>query len=98
MRLNLPFRVARGITVVLSIVLAHAVILWLFNNMRIRMPDLGPVFATLMVDPEAASHASPPGPAAAAPAPTLFLEPPMQAPSRNDQRSPAEERQADQRK
>lgn len=55
MRLKLPFRLARGLTVVLSIVIAHVVIFWLFNTMKIPMPDLGPVFATLDLKAEAES-------------------------------------------
>jgi hypothetical protein len=58
MQLKLPFRLARGVAVALAIVSAHLVIAWLFNNLRIPKPDLGPVFATLLGDPDAAPDSS----------------------------------------
>jgi hypothetical protein len=51
MPLKLPFRLARGVTVALAIVVAHFAIAWCFNQLRIPKPDLGPVFATLLGDP-----------------------------------------------
>jgi hypothetical protein len=53
MQLKLPFRLTRGAAVVLVIVLAHVTIAALFIGMRVRVevPELGPVFATLLPDP-----------------------------------------------
>jgi len=51
--MKVPFRLARGLTVALAILVAHFVIGKLFNSLRLPMPDLGPVFATLLGDPEA---------------------------------------------
>jgi hypothetical protein len=48
--MTLPYRIARGLAVVVAIVVAHFVIVWLFQNMKLRAPDLGPVFATIVVD------------------------------------------------
>lgn len=50
MQLKVPFRLARGLTVALAILVAHFAIGWLFDNLRIPRPDLGPVFATLLGD------------------------------------------------
>jgi hypothetical protein len=53
MQLKLPFRLARGVTVALAIVVAHFALAWCFSQLRIPKPDLGPVFATLLGDPAA---------------------------------------------
>jgi hypothetical protein len=58
MQLKVPFRLARGVTVALAIVLAHIAIAWLFDHLRIPRPDLGPVFATLLGDPDAEPEGS----------------------------------------
>ena len=50
MQLKLPFRLVRGLTVAVAIVLAHFAIAWLFHTMRIPMPYLGPVVVTLFGD------------------------------------------------
>jgi hypothetical protein len=52
------FRVARGLAVAVAIVVAHFVIFWLFQNMRIPAPDLGPVFATILAEPSADSDST----------------------------------------
>jgi hypothetical protein len=57
-RMTLPYRLARGLAVVLAIVATHFVLAWLFDNMRLRAPDLGPVFATIIAEPSPA-EASP---------------------------------------
>ncbi len=44
---NFLFRVTRGLAVVVAIVVTHFVIVWLFNTMKIPVPDMGPVFATI---------------------------------------------------
>jgi hypothetical protein len=60
MQLKLPFRLTRGAAVVLVIVLAHVTIAALFIGMRVRVevPDLGPVFATILADPQDAAPES----------------------------------------
>ena len=50
MQLKIPFRVARGLWVIVFIIVMHFVIAWLFMRMRVRVPDMGPVFATLLDD------------------------------------------------
>jgi hypothetical protein len=63
---NFTFRVARGLAVVVAIVVAHFVIAWLFHNMRIPAPDFGPVIATIFVEKDAEAapgSSSPPAPA-----------------------------------
>jgi hypothetical protein len=57
---QLPFRLARGVAVLLAIVSAHFVIVWLFDTMRVRVPDLGPVFPMFFDDPRAAPQTQPP--------------------------------------
>jgi hypothetical protein len=52
MPLTVRFRLARGVAVALAIVFAHFAIAWLFDNLRIPRPELGPVFATLLGDPK----------------------------------------------
>ncbi len=70
---NVLFRVVRGLAVVVAIVVVHFVIVYLFNHMRIPVPDMGPVFATIMVEPEAdaesAAKNEDPAPAPKRPAP-----------------------------
>jgi hypothetical protein len=82
MQLKLPFRLTRGAVVVLVIVFAHLTLAALFIGMRVRVevPEMGPVFATLLADPQDAAPESthprrtpspaskPPLPPAAAPA------------------------------
>ncbi len=54
MQLKLPFRLTRGATVVLVIVFAHLIIAALFIRMRVKAPEMGPVFATIFAEsPEA---------------------------------------------
>jgi hypothetical protein len=55
MQSNFPFRVARGLAVVVAILIAHLVIVWLFHNMRLPAPDFGPVIATIFVDEDPAA-------------------------------------------
>jgi hypothetical protein len=50
MPLKLPFRLTRGATVLLVIVFAHLIIAALFIGMRVKAPELGPVFATILVE------------------------------------------------
>jgi hypothetical protein len=52
MQLKLPFRLTRGAAVVLFIVLVHVTLAALFIGMRVEAPEIGPVFATLLVDPQ----------------------------------------------
>jgi hypothetical protein len=51
---QLPFRLARGVAVVLAILFAHFVIAWLFTDMRVRAPDFGPFFPAFLDDPREA--------------------------------------------
>ena len=53
--MKLPFRLARGLAVAVAIVLVHFAIARWFNNMRIPMPDLGPVLVTLLGEPDSDS-------------------------------------------
>jgi hypothetical protein len=57
---QLPFRLARGVAVVLAILVAHFVIAWLFNTMRVPAPDLGPFFPAFLDDPRGAPQKQPP--------------------------------------
>jgi hypothetical protein len=50
MRLKIPFRVARGAWVVVFIIVAHLAIAWTFMRMRVRVPDMGPVFLMFLDD------------------------------------------------
>ncbi|MEJ0037977.1 MAG: hypothetical protein WDO68_18195 [Gammaproteobacteria bacterium] len=50
MQLKLPFRLTRGATVVLVIVFAHLIIAALFIRMRVKAPEMGPVFATIFAE------------------------------------------------
>lgn len=57
MQLKLPFRLTRGATVVLFIIFAHVVIYALFVTMRVKVPEMGPVFATVYLGlPDAAAE------------------------------------------
>jgi hypothetical protein len=58
MQLKLPFRLTRGVTVLIVIVVVHVILAALFIGMRVRVevPDLGPVFATLLEDSPDAAH------------------------------------------
>jgi hypothetical protein len=57
---QLSFRVARGLTVVVAIIVAHFVIAWLFQHMRVPAPDLGPFFPSFLDDPRKAPETQPP--------------------------------------
>jgi hypothetical protein len=86
MQLRFPFRLARGLAVAIAIVFAHVAIAWLFHNMRIPMPYLGPVLVTLLGDaqddpdnsarPQDPSALAPKSPTAPAPVQVL-IEPPQ---------------------
>jgi type IV secretory pathway VirB10-like protein len=80
--MTLRFRLARGVAVVIAIVVAHFVIVWLFQTMRLPAPDLGPVFATILVDPgteaENAKRTEEPATAPASPAPPAAAQPAQQ--------------------
>jgi hypothetical protein len=52
---KLPFRLARGAWVALVILVAHAAVAWTFIQMRVRAPDLGPVFTMFLDDPRGES-------------------------------------------
>jgi hypothetical protein len=52
--MQLSFRLARGLTVVVAIIVAHFVIAWLFQHMRVPAPDLGPFFPSFLDDPRKA--------------------------------------------
>lgn len=56
--MQLRFRLARGLTVALAIVFAHFAIAWGFSHIRVPVPDLGPVFATLLGDVNAEPNSS----------------------------------------
>jgi hypothetical protein len=74
--MQLPFRLARGVTVALAILLAHFAIAWLFDHLRIPRPDLGPVFATLLGDLGAETDSTrplAPKPASTAPASSVSI-------------------------
>lgn len=61
MQLKLPFRLTRGVVVLLVIVFVHLVLAALFIGMRVEAPELGPVFATILPDsPDAARESSHP--------------------------------------
>lgn len=71
MQLKLPFRLTRGATVALVIVFAHLIIAALFIRMRVKAPEIGPVFATIFAgspdaDRESAKTRSPRSPASEA--------------------------------
>jgi hypothetical protein len=56
MQLKLPFRLTRGVTVAFVIVFAHLIIAALFIGMRVKAPEIGPVFATIVAEsPDAAA-------------------------------------------
>jgi hypothetical protein len=55
-----PFRLARGVAVVIAILVAHFAIVWLFNNMRVRAPDLGPVYMMFFDNPPEEPKKQPP--------------------------------------
>jgi len=57
---KLPFRLARGAWVALIIIVAHAAAAWTFIHMRVRAPDLGPVFTMFLDDPRSESEADDP--------------------------------------
>jgi hypothetical protein len=71
---QLPFRLARGVAVVLAILVAHFVIAWLFNTMRVPAPDLGPFFPAFLDDPRGAPKTQPQGGNGAKPAPPSASE------------------------
>ena len=50
MPLKLPFRLTRGVTVVLVIIFAHLAIAAWFMGMRVKAPEMGPVFATILAE------------------------------------------------
>jgi hypothetical protein len=50
MQLRLPFRLTRGVTVLLIIVFAHIILAALFIGMKVKAPEMGPVFATIFID------------------------------------------------
>lgn len=68
--MRLRFRLARGLAVVIAIIVVHLFIFWRFNKMQIPVPDMGPVFAELMMEPR-----QKPKPAEPAPAPAPPTEP-----------------------
>jgi len=53
MQSNFLFRVTRGLALVVAIVVAHFVIVWLFQTMKIPAPQFGPVETTLFAEPGA---------------------------------------------
>lgn len=75
MLLKLPFRLTRGATVVLVIVLAHLMIAALFIRMRVKAPDMGPVFATIFVESPDADRESAKARSRRSPAPEPSLAP-----------------------
>jgi hypothetical protein len=90
---QLSFRLARGVAVVLAIVSAHFAIAWLFNNMRVPAPDLGPVFTMFFDDPREAPQARPsaengakPASASAAEKNEVAITPPEKTGQANDRR------------
>jgi len=76
MQSNLLFRVTRGVAVVVAIVITHFVIVWLFNTMKIPVPDMGPVITTIITEPDAESDSAKPSEA-----PAVTPQPPA-SPSR----------------
>jgi hypothetical protein len=69
MQLKIPFRVARGAWVVIFILVAHAAIAWWFLRMRVRVPDMGPVFLMFLDDTRDAPRDSAPPKSDPPPAP-----------------------------
>jgi hypothetical protein len=73
---NFLFRVTRGLAVVVAIVVTHFVIVWLFNTMKIPVPDMGPVFATIIADPSVEADSAKPSESPAASEPGSASPPP----------------------
>jgi hypothetical protein len=66
---KLSFRLARGAWIALIILVAHAAVAWTFIHMRVRAPELGPVFMMFLDDPrgESAEPDNPPDSSPATP-------------------------------